>query len=233
MNMNLKEVLSKMKEFGQEYTEILIAAGACLVVLLLVLSSRKSKKDETPVQEEAPEEPQDEPDIQVEKIELENYEFEKEVEPMKLKVKDVVKPADPDEEPSDNRAKLRVAVENSCEQENLRQQIGNMGMKVCGNGDRLESVEIKIEKAQIIFKYRDESAEMTIADVSESAEESQNECEAAENDEVKSYAMSDEIGQALKKQAELENRKFGADNMNVSHSGRVFSEEELNDLIKE
>ena len=39
MNMNLNEVLSQMKEFGQEYTEILIAAGAGLVVLLLVLSS--------------------------------------------------------------------------------------------------------------------------------------------------------------------------------------------------
>jgi len=245
MNANINEILSSVKEFGQENTELLITVGACFVVLMIVLCSRpKKQKEDVPAQvpvvepekeEKAEEVNQNvmtegvslEDEIQVEKIELANYEFEKDVSDVKFEVKEQL----------DNLEKLKVAVDSSNEQEGILQQIGNMGMKVCGNSDRLESVEIKIEKAQIIFKYRDNSCKaesdvkLEIGQAAEDVEKMPEEKKEVES--APSYTMSDEIGKALKKQAELENRKFGPGNMNVSHSGRVFSEEELNDLIKD
>ena len=104
----------------------------------------------------------------------------------------------------------------------------------------LESIEIKIEKAQVTINYAAERKEFAFPQAGQASEEKEKQTT------IKPGEMRDECSAEVIEQANagekagkeessaFEKRiKFGAENRNISRSGRVYTEEEIYRTIKE
>ena len=94
----------------------------------------------------------------------------------------------------------------------------------------MESIELKIEKAQLTIRYAGD-AEKTVAGnlfaekISEKeTAEAEAETEAAAEHEFEKKDFAENSGRP---------KRFGFDNMNTARSGRVYTEEELLNQIRD
>ena len=93
------------------------------------------------------------------------------------------------------------------------------------SGQKVESIELKIEKAQLTIHYAGGKKKETLKETGETDFGEKEQQSVIPETEAETAADA----------AEQENmpKKFGADNMNRARSGRVYTEEELREKIKE
>ena len=107
--------------------------------------------------------------------------------------------------------------------------VKTMEAAACASGQKVESIELKIEKAQLTIHYAGEETEQK-----KSYEPKYSETDAASADVYPSdrTRLLEEALMGHTDDKELPKR-FGSDNMNTAHSGRVYTEEELLNQIRE
>ena len=107
--------------------------------------------------------------------------------------------------------------------------VKTMEAAACASGQKVESIELKIEKAQLTIHYAGEETEQK-----KSYEPKYSETDAASADVYPSdrTRLLEEALMGHTDDKELPKR-FGSDNMNTARSGRVYTEEELLNQIRE
>lgn len=90
-------------------------------------------------------------------------------------------------------------------------------------GQKVEAIELKIEKAQLTIHYAGSSRTESVSEITAEKKDNAAEEDFAEKAEVP--AAEPELSGTMK--------KFGQDNMNRARSGRVYTEEELLDQIRD
>ena len=98
------------------------------------------------------------------------------------------------------------------------------------SGQKVESIELKIEKAQLTIRYAGD-AEKTVTEnlfaektSEKETAEAEAETEAAAEPETEKQDFAENSGRP---------KRFGLDNMNTARSGRVYTEEELLNQIRD
>ena len=107
--------------------------------------------------------------------------------------------------------------------------VKTMEAAACASGQKVESIELKIEKAQLTIHYAGEESEPKKARVVNSSEEDVSPAEVYPSERTR---MLEEALMGCTEEKELPKR-FGSDNMNTARSGRVYTEEELLNQIRE
>ena len=95
------------------------------------------------------------------------------------------------------------------------------------SGQKVESIELKIEKAQLTIHYAGGKKKEILKETGET--------DFGEKEQQSVIPETEAEAETAADAAEQENmpKKFGADNMNRARSGRVYTEEELREMIKE
>lgn len=221
MAESASKILNSFTEFCRERSDILMIAGAALVVLIILVAILKSvaKKDDDD----------------------EDFDFDEEAFQAEGKAQAENKALTESKVLSEKKINETVKGDKI---ESLLEQIAGIPTK------NLEEVEIKIQGAELKFKYSKNEFRTMEASAPELAEsppdaeskEGSEELQAAENtarhDEIKKEDGShdaedekkDDVGEKGEK---IVIKKFGPDNVDTSRSGRVFTEDELEEKIRD
>ncbi|MGN0719862.1 MAG: hypothetical protein ACI4LQ_08610 [Anaerovoracaceae bacterium] len=97
-------------------------------------------------------------------------------------------------------------------------------------GREVDSIHLEIEKARLVIRYTDRKEEIQEPSEVISSEEKVLNPDSKENRQP--VEQETEIAPDFSKQQGIP-KKFGLDNMNRARSGRVYTEEELREMIKE
>ena len=228
MSTELREWVNEIWEYCQEHWTMTLAVGAVLLVLLvsflLVLSAKREDAEVSVLPEaesDMPEAPADE-------------------------VGTVPSPEPDEAEPADESAQEDVP---ACEgvqpaltgaqgvMENLLRSVEAASGAA---GQKVESIELKIEKAQLTIHYAGtaqncQGVEEELRQPAAAEQETTAPPEAQKSTETQilpDIAAMD----SLPEMAEPDHaapKKFGTDNMNTARSGRVYTEEELLNQIRD
>ena len=208
MSTELREWFTEIWEYCQEHWVMAIAIGTVLLILLVSAILVRSAKSEDAGAEEQPEVP-DTPEADAcgaepaEDHETADMELPPEDSPVKAEpVQGVVE-------------SLMKSVESAS---------GAAGQKV-------ESIELKIEKAQLTIRYAGGNTEAREVGFEEAVEAEKPEDEEA----AAETAAAETPDQAEPEDAEevVLPKRFGVENMNTARSGRVYTEEELLNQIRD
>lgn len=209
MNTDIREWIEEIWEYCQEHWIVALAAGVVLLILLvsavLTLSARRDDEDE-------------EFELSAKSGLPEEAAAPKVVLPEKAPA-----PAETPAPASEPVTGAGGVVENLLK--NVETASGAAGQKV-------ESIELKIEKAQLTIRYaggerREETVEALEA-------EKTPDTEVLQEPEVKTEAKAEKKAEIIREDKEetqeeitAHPKKFGAENWNTARSGRVYTEEEL------
>lgn len=213
--MEFREWMEKIWEYCQEHWIGLVAAG--LVVLILLLSVwliRLARRDqEEAAQSEIPSQPEIQPEAEIQP------EFQQEV---KKKPEVTLEPEDEAETKSEEDTSA-VSAPQGLVEHMLRsaQEVGSI------SGQKVESIELKIEKAQLTIHYAGGEKKEILKESGETDFGEKEQQPVPLETEAKDETAADAAEQ------ESMPKKFGSDNMNRARSGRVYTEEELREKIKE
>lgn len=220
MDTEIREWFNEVWAYCEEnWVAVLASAAVALIVLLsVVLVCAAKREDRRHLQEQAAETgaaeilPEAEPET----------ESEPEPEPV---TEPAEEPAEPAEEPADQ---VEDAAEPDVIQESARGMVDSlvksMESAAGASGQKVESIELKIEKAQLTIRYAGDAEKTVMEELfSDTAlEESVAAAEAEMEPEETNFAEN--IGRP---------KRFGFDNMNTARSGRVYTEEELLNQIRD
>ena len=209
-------------EFCRENLNMVIIAGAALILVILLICIAKVFKEDEDMACEVPkfeeskiDEPKlGEPILEKPKTEEANNEALKAEEP---KVQD--------SKEESKTAELKIESTKSTSLGAIAKELAEL------SGEGVKNVEIKIPGAEVKITYLDDTKE------SEEIEEcGSDETVAKETEEVQKLDDSDsETVSKGEEQGETVYvpKKFGPNNMNVARSGKVYSEAELEEQIKD
>lgn len=225
MSTDIREWINQIWEYCEEHwVVVLTAAVVFLLVLFSVGLARSAKReDQNAVPQEAESssaggDDDEEPDSDAES------EFEAGSEPEAESEPGVQREAD--QEP---------LVCQDAAQDVMDSLVKSMEAAAGSSGQKVESIELKIEKAQLTIRYAGGKTETAAA---EPAEEPDNpppetaEEEATETNHTESpEECAGETDFAM--EAVAVPKRFGIENMNTARSGRVYTEEELLNQIRD
>ncbi len=224
MAESASKILNSFAEFCRERSDILMIAGAALVVLIILVAIFKSvsKKDDDD----------------------EDFDFDEEAFQAEGKVQAESKALPENNTLTESKVLSEKKINETVKGdkiESLLEQIAGIPTK------NLEEVEIKIQGAELKLKYAKNDSQTTDSSAPEFAAsssdaESKEELQATENtaehvehDEIKKEdgtcdaedKKNDDAGE------KIVIKKFGPDNIDTSRSGRVFTEDELEEKIRD
>lgn len=205
MNTDIREWIEEIWEYCQEHWIVALAAGVVLLVLLvsavLILSAKRDDEEE-------------------------EFEFsansglpEEAAAPKVVLPENAPAPAETPAPASEPVAGAAGVVENLLK--NVETASGAAGQKV-------ETIELKIEKAQLTIRYaggerREETVEaLEVEKVPEAEILREPEAEPEKKAEI-----IREDKEETQEEITAQPKKFGAENWNTARSGRVYTEEEL------
>ena len=240
MSTEIREWLTEIWEYCQEHWITVAAAAAVVLVLLvsffLVLAAKRDddREDDILEQENASPGESEQPEKPVERDELSETaetaaaeEPSMPAEPAAEEIADV--PAETEPETEEN-AETAAAV---CAQGVVEELVKQVEAVSGASGQKVESIELKIEKASLMIRYA--------GTPQTGIPETEDGCADGSHVKTEKCAVPDsELSSAdlavLQKPGSGESvkpKKFGVDNMNKARSGRVYTEEELLDQIRE
>ena len=218
MDTEIREWFDEIWAYCEEnWVAVLAFAGVALVLLLsVVLISAAKREDRKALQEQDVQETGAEeilPDVEPEPETEDEAEPETETEPE-------VQAQEPAETGELQEAAMGM----------VDSLVKSMESAAGASGQKVESIELKIEKAQLTIRYAGDAEKNVTEDLL--AEKTSKEETAAADAEVEAAAEPE-----TEKTDFAENsgrpKRFGFDNMNTARSGRVYTEEELLDQIKD
>ena len=218
MDTEIREWFDEIWAYCEEnWVAVLAFAGVALVLLLsVVLISAAKREDRKTLQEQNEQETGEEEILPGAEPEPEAAEEpEKELEPeLEVQV----------QEPAEN-GELQEAAMGMVDS-----LVKSMESAAGASGQKVESIELKIEKAQLTIRYAGDAEKTVTEDL---FAEKTSEKETAEADAGITAAA--EVGTEKTDFAENSGRpkRFGFDNMNTARSGRVYTEEELLNQIRD
>lgn len=205
MSTDIRKWIEEIWEYCQEHWIVALAIGIVLLILLvsavLILSARRD----------------DDEDEFWDDLDEEEYLEE-------LPAKPVLPEASC--EPADSLPEREVpAVTAGGVVENL---LKNVESASGAAGQKVESIELKIEKAQLTIRYVDGiRREETVEELEAESKPAPAEEEAAPAAEILQEKPKAYIQEEKREEITAQPKKFGADNWNTARSGRVYTEEEL------
>ena len=227
---NLKPLIEKAVDFCKENTETILICGGAIVGVILLISIIKSMTRK------------DEEDLDFDEMYfIKNREKQSEEEPKQetaaQKIKAIVQSDDKEDEISVTEPAKEIKP-NVIFPDELLEELSKLSTS------SLKEVEIKIQSAELKFKYtgagddRECAREEVKVFGEKSCEDETNEQLADTPEVITEEAPCKEIQPELNPE-EIKNIegsshiKFGANNFNVSKSGKVFTEEELEKQIRD
>ncbi len=224
MSTEIREWINEIWEYCQEHWMV-VAAGAAVVLILLVsfilvLAAKRDDNEEVDVPEtsDLPEDTDVPP-----------------AEPDRTQEASDDAPAEPNlipepETASETALETPAGVPAGCAQGVVEQLMKSVEAASGASGQKVESIELKIEKARLTIRYAGAPEE------EEQAEEMlQAECGCGgEILQAEDFAEKVEAEtEAAEEKESVQPKKFGVENMNRARSGRVFTEEELLNQIRD
>ena len=216
------KILEIIMEFCRENLNMVIIAGAALILVILLICIAKVFKEDEDVACEVP------------KFEESKFDETKLGEPKLEKAKA--------EEPKNEASKAEeLKAEDSKEESKTVElkiestkstSLGAIAKELAElSGEGVKNVEIKIPGAEVKITYLDETKESEKTEECESAGTTTEETEDVQKlDDSYREAVSKEDEQG---ETDYVPKKFGPNNMNVARSGKVYSEAELEEQIKD
>lgn len=201
MSTELREWITETWEYCQEHWIAAAAVGAVLLLLLIsaiLVRTAKSEEPENDILQDVPAEPA------VPEPAASEQEEEPEEEPESVKLQE-------------------SAVYPSAAQGVVENLLKSVEAASGAAGQKVEAIELKIEKAQLTIHYAGSSRTESVSEITAEKKETAAEEDFAEKAEPP--AAEPEPSGMIK--------KFGQDNMNRARSGRVYTEEELLDQIRD
>ena len=216
------KILEIIMEFCRENLNMVIIAGAALILVILLICIAKVFKEDEEVVCEVPkfeESKFDEP-----KLGKPILEKPKAEEPKNEASKAEELKAEDSKEES-KTVELKIESTKSTSLGAIAKELAEL------SGEGVKNVEIKIPGAEVKITYLDENED------SEKTEECRSDATTTEEtEEVQKLDESDcEVVSEDEEQGEIAYvpKKFGPNNMNVARSGKVYSEAELEEQIKD
>lgn len=210
MDTEIREWFDEICAYCEEnWVAVLAFAGVALVLLLsVVLISAAKREDRKTLQEQNEQEtgeeeilPGAEPEPEPEAAEEPEQELETEPE---VQV----------QEPAENGELQKAAMGM------VDSLVKSMESAAGASGQKVESIELKIEKAQLTIRYAGDAEKTSEKETAEAEEE----ITAAAEVETEKTDFAENSGRP---------KRFGFDNMNMARSGRVYTEEELLNQIRD
>ena len=231
MNEELRNILEKFETFSQEHEPVLIGTAAILFILLVVLIGRKIRKNsgEKKAEQEAQEKTICPEEAQV--LSVENAsDFVSEEEPVSEEKKEEkeTEQTKKKELPKSGQREIDLQVEPK----KVLRDLTEMSHL---HKDSLESIEIKIEKAQVTIRYAANGKNPQPAPETKQAGWKGEGAEAemkSEKEEKQEFFPKPET-EKDEKERRPEILKFGAENKNVSRSGKAYTADEIDSIIKD
>ena len=208
MDTDIREWFDEIWAYCEEnWVAVLAFAGVALVLLLsVVLISAAKREDRKTLQEQNEQETGEEeilPGAEPEPEAAEDPEQELEPEPE-------VQVQEPDETGELQEAAMGM----------VDSLVKSVESAAGASGQKVESIELKIEKAQLTIRYAGDA-------------EKTSEKETAEADAGITAAAEVETEKTDFAENSGRPKRFGFDNMNMARSGRVYTEEELLNQIRD
>ena len=218
MDTEIREWFDEIWAYCEEnWVAVLAFAGVALVLLLsVVLISAAKREDRKTLQE------QNEQEIGEEEI-LPGAEPEPEAaeEPeQELEPELEVQVQEPDETGELQEAAMGM----------VDSLVKSVESAAGASGQKVESIELKIEKAQLTIRYAGDAEKTVTEDL---FAEKTSEKETAEAEEEITAAAEVETEKTDFAENSGRPKRFGFDNMNTARSGRVYTEEELLNQIRD
>lgn len=218
MDTEIREWFDEIWAYCEEnWVAVLAFAGVALVLLLsVVLISAAKREDRKTLQE------QNEQEIGEEEI-LPGAEPEPEAaeEPeQELEPELEVQVQEPDETGELQEAAMGM----------VDSLVKSVESAAGASGQKVESIELKIEKAQLTIRYAGDAEKTVTEDL---FVEKTSEKETAEAEEEITAAAEVETEKTDFAENSGRPKRFGFDNMNTARSGRVYTEEELLNQIRD
>ena len=218
MDTEIREWFDEIWAYCEEnWVAVLASAGVALILLLsVVLISAAKREDRKALQEQDEQETGAEeilPDAEPEPEAAEEPEQELETEP-EVQV----------QEPAENGELQKAAMGM------VDSLVKSMESAAGASGQKVESIELKIEKAQLTIRYAGDAEKTVTEDL---FAEKTSEKETAEAEEEITAAAEVETEKTDFAENSGRPKRFGFDNMNMARSGRVYTEEELLNQIRD
>ena len=206
------KILEIIMEFCRENLNMVIIAGAALILVILLICIAKVFKEDEDVACEVP------------KFEESKFDETKLGEP-KLEKAKAEEPKNEVSKEESKTVELKIESTKSTSLGAIAKELAEL------SGEGVKNVEIKIPGAEVKITYLDDTKESE-----EIKECGSDETVTKETEEVQKLDDSDsETVSKEEKQGETVYvpKKFGPNNMNVARSGKVYSEAELEEQIKD
>ena len=218
MDTEIREWFDEIWAYCEEnWVAVLAFAGVALVLLLsVVLISAAKREDRKNLQEQNEQETGAEeilPGAEPEPEAAEEPEQELEPEPE-------VQVQEPDETRELQEAAMGM----------VDSLVKSVESAAGASGQKVESIELKIEKAQLTIRYAGDAEKTVTEDL---FTEKTSEKETAEAEEEITAAAEVETEKTDFAENSGRPKRFGFDNMNMARSGRVYTEEELLNQIRD
>ena len=218
MDTEIREWFDEIWAYCEEnWVAVLAFAGVALVLLLsVVLISAAKREDRKTLQEQNEQETGEEEILPGAEPEPEAAEEpEKELEPeLEVQVQE------PDETGALQEAAMGM----------VDSLVKSVESAAGASGQKVESIELKIEKAQLTIRYAGDAEKTVTEDL---FAEKTSEKETAEAEEEITAAAEVETEKTDFAENSGRPKRFGFDNMNMARSGRVYTEEELLNQIRD
>lgn len=218
MDTEIREWFDEIWAYCEEnWVAVLAFAGVALVLLLsVVLISAAKREDRKTLQEQNEQEIGEEeilPGAEPEPEAAEDPEQELEPEPE-------VQVQEPDETGELQEAAMGM----------VDSLVKSVESAAGASGQKVESIELKIEKAQLTIRYAGDAEKTVTEDLF--AEKTSEKVTAEAEEEI---TVAAEVETEKTDFAENSGRpkRFGFDNMNTARSGRIYTEEELLNQIRD
>lgn len=216
------KILEIIMEFCRENLNMVIIAGAALILVILLICIAKVFKEDEDMACEVPkfeeskiDEPKlGEPILEKPKTEEANNEALKAEEP---KVQD--------SKEESKTAELKIESTKATSLGAIAKELAEL------SGEGVKNVEIKIPGAEVKITYLDdtkESEEIEECGSDETVTKETEEVQKLDDSDSETVSKEEEQGETV-----YVPKKFGPNNMNVARSGKVYSEAELEEQIKD
>ena len=231
MDTEIREWFDEIWAYCEEnWVTVLALAGAALILLLsVVLVSAAKREDRKALQEQAalendaeeiPETAEEIPSEEAPAAEEETQGAEEEsAEAAETEEEtELETESEPEEEEEEPAAFQDTAADM------VESLVKSMESAAGAAGQKVESIELKIEKAQLTIRYAGDAGSTVTEDLFKDLIPEKAAGAVYAEPEAENTDFAENAGRA---------KRFGFDNMNTARSGRVFTEEELLEQIRD
>jgi hypothetical protein len=218
MDTEIREWFDEIWAYCEEnWVAVLAFAGVALILLLsVVLISAAKREDRKALQEQAALE-KDAEEIQETAEEISAEEAPEAAEETQG-AEEEFKPEVQVQEPAETGELQEAAIGM------VDSLVKSMESVAGSSGQKVESIELKIEKAQLTIRYAGDAGSTVTEDLFKDLIPEKAAGAVYAEPEAENTDFAENAGRA---------KRFGFDNMNTARSGRVFTEEELLEQIRD